>query len=73
MVPPIEIHFFPFFFYSPNATDDLNKPKIQKKTNKLLNIHKLLIQSRNSSQKIPPWEGVKPRKSSDGDHHATLP
>ena len=30
-MPPPEIHFFYFFSYSPNANDDVEKPKIGKK------------------------------------------
>ena len=51
-MPPLEIHFFPFFSYFPSGNNDVDKPKIEKKTNNLVIIHKLLIQNRKSSWNI---------------------
>ena len=76
MAAPLKIHFFPFFSNSPNANDDVDEPKIGKKTNKLLIIQNLLIQSRKIlMNNFPPLAGVELQTSRlasiDRDHHAT--
>ena len=45
MAPPFEIYFFPFFSYSPIANDDVDKPKIGKKTKQIIDYSQAAVKA----------------------------
>ena len=70
MAPPLEIHFFPFFSYSPNANNDLHKLTIEMKTKK----NDWSFKVENPHKNFPSWAGIEVQtslmESSDGDNYS---